>query len=131
MGVAPLNKLYSMMLTVYSFTKQAEARAYSQTLQAKGIASSTTNLLLLLFAGASFVFGPCIGFFDVYYDVKTHCKVTQIFTIGEIGYVFLMTYLLTTSRSQFSPSVSVFIDRCKLGVCIIVLDGILMSLVGG
>ena len=28
MGLAPLNKLYSIMLTIYSCTKQAEARAY-------------------------------------------------------------------------------------------------------
>ena len=41
MGVAPLNKLYAMMLTVYSFTKQAEARAYYQGLS--GFVSAATN----------------------------------------------------------------------------------------
>ena len=71
MGVAPLNKLYSIMLTVYSFTKQAEARAYHGRLSS--FVSSTTNNILLLCAIASIIFGPCIGYFDTYYNVTVHC----------------------------------------------------------
>ena len=40
MGLAPWNKLYSIMLTIYSCNKQAEARAHYHRLN--GIASSTT-----------------------------------------------------------------------------------------
>ena len=75
MGVAPLNKLYAMMLTVYSFTKQLEARAYHDRLTSIGVSSTTTSILLVC-ALASFIFGPCIGYFDVYYNVHLHCKVT-------------------------------------------------------
>ena len=130
MGVAPLNKLYAMMLTVYSFTKQAEARAYHDRLTKLRVSGTTTSLLLV-FAGASFLFGPCIGYFDVYYNVHWHCKVTQIFTIGEIGYCFLITYLLSANRSQLTPESQTSLDRCVLGVIIIVVDAFLMSVVGG
>ena len=129
MGVAPLNKLYAMMLTMYSFTKQAEARAYYQGLS--GFVSGTTNSILLVCSAASFFFGPCIGYFDTYYNVHIHCKVTQIFTIGELGYVFYMTYLLHTNRSEFTPAASSSISRCVLGVFVILLDAILMSEIGG
>jgi hypothetical protein len=74
MGVTPLNKLYSIMLTIYSCTKQAEARAYHDRLS--GFVSPLVNSLLLLAALASFIFGPCIGFWDCYYDMDIHCFVT-------------------------------------------------------
>ena len=102
-GVAPLNKLYAMMLLVYSFTKQAEALAYHDRLTRLGVSATTTSLLLV-FANVSILLGPCIGFFNLNYNVQWHCKVTQIFTIGEIGYCFLITYLLSSNRSQLTPT---------------------------
>lgn len=70
MGNPPLNKLYSIMLTIYSCTKQAEARAYYHRLS--GFVSPLMNNVLLLAAVVSFVFGPLIGFFDCYYDMPHH-----------------------------------------------------------
>ena len=116
MGVAPLNKLYSIMLTIYSCTKQAEARAYNDKLS--GFVSPLMRGLLLLAATASFIFGPCIGFWDCYYDMDIHCQVTQIFTIGEIVYLFLFVYLIATNRNQFDPSANPIIDPEVTGISI-------------
>jgi hypothetical protein len=74
MGGPPLNKLYSIMLTVYSCTKQAEARAYYNRLS--GFVSPLVNNFLLFAATVSFIFGPLIGFFDCYYDMDMHMLAT-------------------------------------------------------
>lgn len=97
MGVAPRNKLYSIMLTIYSCTKQAEARAYHDKLST--FASPLVNSLILLSAAASFIFGPLIGYFDCYYDMDHHMLATNIFTIGEIIYVFSVVYLVASNRN--------------------------------
>jgi hypothetical protein len=126
MGVAPLNKLYAIMLTIYSCTKQAEARAYNDKLS--GFVSPLVRGILLLAATASFIFGPCIGFWDCYYNMDIHCQVTQIFTIGEIAYLFIIVYLLATNRNQFDASASPIIDRCIVGLVCVTIDGIAMNL---
>ena len=125
MGVAPRNKLYSIMLTIYSCTKQAEARAYHDKLSA--IASPLFNNLILLAATASFIFGPLIGYFDCYYDMDRHMLATQIFTIGEVIYVFSVGYLLATNRSNFSASVNQNITNCVYALCLILVVGLCMS----
>lgn len=114
------------MLTIYSCTKQAEARAYHDRLS--GFVSPLLNNLLLVAALASFIFGPCIGFWDCYYDMDIHCQVTQIFTIGEIAYITIMVYLLATNRNQFDASASPIIDNCVYALILVAVDGILMSL---
>ena len=126
MGGPPLNKLYAMMLTIYSCTKQAEARAYNDKLS--GFVSPIVRGVLLLAATASFIFGPCIGFWDCYYNMDTHQFVTQIFTIGEIAYLFIIIYLLATNRNQFDASASPIINRCVVGLVLVTIDGICMNL---
>ncbi len=74
MGITPNNKLYSMMFVIYSFSKQAEARAYYQRLQ--GIAPPLLNAFLLIPAAIAFIFGPCIGYWDCYYNMDIHMQVT-------------------------------------------------------
>jgi hypothetical protein len=68
MGKAPLNKLYAIMLTFYAFVKQAYVRAYHHRLSSFETEASN-NTYLLGFAVLSCVFGPMIGFWDVYYDM--------------------------------------------------------------
>ena len=97
MGVAPRNKLYSIMLTIYSCTKQAEARAYHDKLSA--IASPLFNNLILLAATASFIFGPLIGYFDCYYDMDWHMFFTGWFVVGEVAYGTLMVYTVATNKN--------------------------------
>ena len=99
MGLAPWNKLYSIMLTFYSCTKQAEARAYYHRLN--GIASGLAQNLLLGFALLSCIFGPCIGYFDKYYDSPTHGFVTKLFTIGEVAYILLIIGVVNSNREKF------------------------------
>lgn len=108
MAIPPFNKLYAIMLTFYSCTYQATARAYHHRLT--GIASSTTNTLLLAFCVLACIFGPAIGFFDVVYDSHHHGMVTKVFVIGEVGYCFLITSILNGSRDQF-PGASSLIDK--------------------
>ena len=103
MGVAPRNKLYAIMLTIFSCCKQAEARAYHDKLSE--IASPLFNSFILLGATASFIFGPLIGYFDCYYDMDHHMLATIIFTVGEAIYVYPVVYLMATNRSNFSASV--------------------------
>jgi hypothetical protein len=74
MGIQPNNKLYAMMFTIYSFSKQAETRAWYQRLQ--GVAIPFVNNLMFIPAIMSFIFGPCIGFWDCYYDMDIHQQVT-------------------------------------------------------
>ena len=74
MGGPPENKLYSIMLTIYSCTKQAEARSYHHRIS--GFVSPLVNNILLLAATASFIFGPLIGYFDCYYDMEHHMLCT-------------------------------------------------------
>ena len=47
------------------------------------------------------IFGPCIGYFDCFYDIHTHCTVTSLFVIGEIGYIFTVTSVLKNHRDHF------------------------------
>ena len=96
MGVEPLNKLYAMMLMIYSFTKQAEARTHNQRILS--FVSPLTSNILLLAAACSFIFGPCIGYWDCYYDGDTHVKVTACFTIGEVVYLFILVPILASNR---------------------------------
>ena len=99
MGQAPLNKLYAIMLTAYAANKQAYERAQHQRLQ--GIASQGTLTALLIYGALSCIFGPMIGFFDVYYDMHVHCFVVALFCVGEVLYVLTMTAVLNSSRALF------------------------------
>jgi hypothetical protein len=125
MGVAPLNKLYSIMLTVYSCTKQAEARAYHDRLS--GFVSPLMNSFLLLAALASFICGPGIGYFDCYYDMDHHMTFTTIFTVGEIVYMYTLVYLISSNRNQFSQEAQPVINRAVNLLYMMVIVGILMQ----
>ena len=125
MGGPPLNKLYSMMLTIYSVTKLGEARAYHDKLST--FASPLIQSVLLIFALLSFICGPGIGYFDVYYDIHRHSFYTGMFTTGEVGYLIIFTYLMHTNRSQFAPSAHYLIDRCVLAMSVAAVVGICMS----
>lgn len=110
MGGAPLNKLYAMMLTAYSMTKQAEARAYHDKLSS--FVSPLLNTFLLLCAFVSFICGPGIGYFDCYYNMDWHMFFTGWFTAGEIFYGTIMVFIVATNRNQFDPSANPLINRC-------------------
>jgi hypothetical protein len=86
------------------------------------------NGLILLAATASFIFGPLIGYFDCYYDMDHHMLATNIFTIGEIIYVFSVVYLVASNRSQFSPSVSSNIGYCVNSLYLILVVGVFMHI---
>ena len=60
--------------------------------------------------------------------MDTHQFVTQIFTIGEIAYLFIIIYLLATNRNQFDASASPIINRCVVGLVLVTIDGICMNL---
>ena len=57
---------------------------------------------MLCFGLLSIVFGPLIGFFDVFYDVHIHCTCAALFTIGEVGYVINMVSVLKNHRDLFT-----------------------------
>jgi hypothetical protein len=97
MGGPPLNKLYAMMLTAYSMTKQAEARAYHDRLSS--FVSPIFTNLLLVFAVMSFICGPGIGYFDCYYDMDWHMFFTGWFVVGEVAYGTLMVYTVATNKN--------------------------------
>ena len=86
------------------------------------------NGLILLSAAASFIFGPLIGYFDCYYDMDHHMLATNIFTMGEIIYVFSVVYLVASNRSQFSPSVSSNISNCINALYLILVVGVFMHI---
>ena len=126
MGGPPLNKLYSIMLTIYSCTKQAEARAYHHRLST--FVSPLVNGFLLFCAAVSCFFGPLIGFFDCYYDMKHHMFATTCFTVGEIAYIFVLVYLIASNRSQFDASANSSINLCVYALILVMIDGVLMNL---
>jgi len=124
MGGAPLNKLYAMMFTAYSMTKQAEARAYHDRLSS--FVSPLLNNLLLVPALISFVCGPGIGYFDCYYNMGWHMWFTNCFTSGEIFYLVILVFIIRTNRDQFSASTYPLIDRCVNGLLVAGVAGICM-----
>ena len=125
MGGPPENKLYAIMLTIYSCTKQAEARAYHHRLS--GFVSPLVNNILLLAALASFIFGPLIGYFDCYWDMDHHMTATQIFTGGEIVYVYLLAYIISTNREQFPASAANTISLINWNLVFVAIVGLCMS----
>ena len=126
MGGPPENKLYAIMLTIYSCTKQAEARAYYHRLQ--GFVSPLLNNIMVVAATSSFIFGPLIGFFDCYWDMDHHMFATNLFTYGEVIYGTILVYVLATNRNQFEPSANVYIDRCLIGLSFAACAAICMAL---
>ena len=108
MGHPPLNKLYAIMLTLYAANKQAYVRAQHARLQ--GIASACTLQAMLIYGAMSCIFGPMIGFFDVYYDMHVHCFVVALFVIGEVLYFFTATGVLNSCRTAFPQAAQSSID---------------------
>ena len=124
MGNPPLNKLYAIMFTIYSWTKQAEARAYHDRLSS--FVSPLLNNLLLVPALMSFICGPGIGYFDCYYNMDLHMFFTNWFTTGEIFYVVITVFLIHFNRNQFDASTYPYINRCLYALFIVSIVGICM-----
>ncbi len=103
MGHAPLNKLYAIMLTIYACTKQAYVRSFYTQLSPL-THESKRNTYMVYYGIVSIVFGPLIGFYDVYYNMQVHCLVAGLFTIAELCYIFTMVSILTNNRSFFTGS---------------------------
>ena len=122
MGHPPTNKLYAIMLTVYAFVKQAQVRAFHHRLS--GIASPCTSTAMLVYGFMSCVFGPMIGYFDVYYDMPVHCFVVALFVVGEVLYIFTATGVLNSCRDKFPQSAQSGIDRLVLCRAITVVLGV-------
>ena len=109
MGKPPLNKLYAIMLTFYAFVKQAYVRSYHHRLSAFDNVSKK-NTYLLCYAAISCVFGPLIGFWDVYYDMQVHCIIVAFFVIGEVGYILTIVSMIKNNRTAFPQSTQSTID---------------------
>jgi tetrahydromethanopterin S-methyltransferase subunit D len=65
---------------------------------------------MLIYGAMSCIFGPMIGFFDVYYDMHVHCFVVALFVIGEVLYVFTATGVLNSCRTAFPKAAQSSID---------------------
>jgi len=125
LGAAPLNKLYAIMLTVYSATKQAEARAYYDRLST--FVSPLVNNFLFFVAVVAMISGPCIGYWDVYYDIDTHCFVTSVFTYSEVIYLYSLCYIMSKNREQFGPHAQHVITRVQIQLGFVALVGLSMA----
>ena len=112
MGPPPLNKLYAIMLTAYAVNKQACVRAYHSRLQ--GIASPCTLQAMLIYGLMGCLFGPCIGYFDVYYNMHVHCFVVALFVVGEVLYIFTAIAVLNSARDKFPQTAQSSIDTLVL-----------------
>ena len=114
------------MLTAYACVKQAYVRAYFERLQ--GIASESTNKNLVIYGLISCVFGPMIGYYDVYYNMQVHCAIVALFVIGEVMYVLTISRLLNKKKSYFSLTAQTKIGHVNLITnSIIVLGAIKLS----
>lgn len=125
MGHEPLNKLYAIMLTFYSFQKQAYVRAFYTALKALPNEQSG-NVYMLYFAAVSCIFGPMIGFFDVYYNQLVHCNVTAFFVIGELGYIMTIIGIVSRNRDFFQgvPHAGSIISNLELCRVFIIIEGV-------
>jgi hypothetical protein len=125
MGHPPLNKLYAIMLTVHALVKSAYVRAYHHRLSAfPNVAKK--NTYCLYYAALSIIFGPCIGYFDVFYNVKIHCTVTAFFTIGELSYIFSVISMIKNNRLSFaSGQTQTYIDYLLTCRAILFIEGCL------
>ena len=125
MGGPPLNKLYMMLLTLYSVVKVVETRAYHDRLST--ITNPIINNALIIPAVVAAIYGPCIGYYDVYYDVKTHVKVAGYFTLGELAYLLLLTLVLVTNLRELSPAQRALTALLVFLLALVAAVGILMT----
>jgi len=65
---------------------------------------------MLIYGLMACIFGPFIGYYDVYFDMKTHCFVVLLFTLGQVLYIFTATAVINGARDQFPQSASSSID---------------------
>jgi len=119
MGTAPNNKLYAIMLTVYSAAKQAEARAYYNRLST--FVSPLANNFLFFIAVVAMITGPGIGYWDCYFDMDTHCLMAGIFSGAEVIYLYSFCYIMTKNREQFGPHAQHVITRVQYQLAFIAI----------
>ena len=91
-----------------------------------GIVSPLANNILLLAAAVSFICGPLIGFFDCYYDMDHHMLFTGLFTNGEVVYVYMIYYCISSNRDKFAPSSYPTMDRMFYMLCVTAVVGAIM-----
>ena len=96
MGNPPSNKLYAIMLTVYSATKFYEASAYYNRLST--FVSPLVNNFLFFAACVAMIAAPGIGYYDCYFNMHMHMTFTTTFVIGEILYLYPLCYILHHNR---------------------------------
>jgi len=124
MGAPPLNKLYAIMLTVYSAAKQAEARAYYNKLST--FVRPLVNNFLFIVAVVAMITGPGIGYYDVYFDIDTHCLMTDIFTYSEVIYLYTLCWIMSHNREQFGPHAQHVITRVQYQLLFVAFVGLCM-----
>jgi len=125
MGAPPLNKLYAIMLTVYSAAKMAEARAYYNKLST--FVRPLANNFLFFVAVVAMVFGPAIGYFDVYFAFEIHCFVTDVFTYSEVIYLYTLCWIMSHNREQFGPHAQHVITRVQYQLLFVAFVGLCMG----
>ena len=125
MGGPPLNKLYMMLLTLYSMIKVVETRTYHDRLSA--IANPMINNAMIIPAVVAAVYGPAIGYYDVYYDVKTHVKVAGYFTLGELIYLLMIILVLVTNLKELSPNQRILTALILFLFALVVAVGVVMT----
>jgi len=122
MGKPPLNKLYAIMLTFYACVKQMQVRAYNHRLN--GIASKCTQKALITYATISCIFGPAIGYFDVYYNMTIHCTCTALFVVGEVLYIFTVIGVMTSCKDAFK-GLEAYISRLVFLRLVVIVLGVI------
>ena len=125
MGRPPLNQLYSIMLTLYSYTKLAETRVHYDKLVP--FAPPFATAILVLSSIVSFVMGPCIGYFDCYFNMQMHVLSAGYFTLGELIYVFTIVIVVSSNRDRFGSDANYYIDNCILALVLMAVVGVLMQ----
>jgi len=125
MGAPPLNKLYAIMLTVYSATKLAESRAYYNKLST--FVPPLLNGFLFFAAVVAMIAGPGIGYWDCYFDMDTHCLMSSTFTIAEVVYLYTLCGIMSYNREQFGPHAQHVITRVQYQLLFVAFVGLCMT----
>ena len=113
------------MLTIYSCTKLAETRVHYDKLVP--FTPPFVTAILVLSSIVSFVLGPCIGYFDCFYNMQMHVFSAGFFTLGELIYVFTIVIVVALNRNRFGLDANYYIDNCILALILMAVIGVLMQ----
>lgn len=129
MGVAPWNKLYAIMMTIYSFSNLAEIRCWDDRLSS--FVSAQTRNVLWFGTILGMVSGPMIGFYDCYFDYPWHQFSTNLFVVGQLLYIYPIVYILSSNKNQFKAAAHPVIDGMVTLLIFVTLDGAFIYLFPG